>query len=172
MPLVNPFPDIDECSEGMANCAPDQICRNKPGGYVCYCPPGYILGKSRQCEDIDECATSGFCPTNSQCLNTPGSYHCECAAGFAAATGSRPLCVDVDECSEQPGICHQRCVNYWGAYKCTCDSGYKLAPDNRTCLDIDECEAHRSYDLVTPHVLNVWIQHFLAKGDTQSEKNG
>uniref|UniRef100_A0A1B0CWY4 Putative latent-transforming growth factor beta-binding protein 4 n=1 Tax=Lutzomyia longipalpis TaxID=7200 RepID=A0A1B0CWY4_LUTLO len=139
--------DIDECSEGLASCSPDQICRNKPGGYVCYCPPGHFLGKTRQCEDIDECASAGTCPTNSRCYNTPGSFRCDCAPGFTSGPGARPICVDVDECAQQQGLCHQRCVNYWGAYKCACDLGYKLAPDNRTCLDVDECETSRSYEL-------------------------
>lgn len=47
--------DIDECHEGTANCGPDEICKNKPGGYTCSCPAGHALNAQRRCEDVDEC---------------------------------------------------------------------------------------------------------------------
>lgn len=49
------FLDIDECELKIANCGPDEICKNKPGGYTCSCPLGYVLNQSRRCEDQDEC---------------------------------------------------------------------------------------------------------------------
>ncbi|GAB0091034.1 fibulin-1 [Sergentomyia squamirostris] len=141
--------DVDECAENTANCSTNQVCRNKPGGYVCYCQPGYVLSKNRQCEDIDECSISDVCPSNTVCSNTVGSYKCNCMPGFKSGHNGGPHapCIDVNECAEQPNLCHQRCVNYWGSYKCTCDLGYRLAPDNRTCLDVNECETQRYYDL-------------------------
>lgn len=47
--------DIDECQQGTANCGPDEICKNKPGGYTCSCPAGHALNAQRRCDDIDEC---------------------------------------------------------------------------------------------------------------------
>lgn len=47
--------DIDECSTGTANCGPDEICKNKPGGYTCSCPSGLSLNANRRCEDVNEC---------------------------------------------------------------------------------------------------------------------
>lgn len=47
--------DIDECSTGTANCGPDEICKNKPGGYTCSCPSGLTLNGNRRCEDVNEC---------------------------------------------------------------------------------------------------------------------
>lgn len=47
--------DIDECETRTANCGPDEICRNKPGGYTCSCPIGHTLNAQRRCEDINEC---------------------------------------------------------------------------------------------------------------------
>lgn len=47
--------DIDECELGTSNCGPDELCRNKPGGYTCSCPPGHTLNAQRRCEDINEC---------------------------------------------------------------------------------------------------------------------
>lgn len=47
--------DIDECQQGTANCGPDEICKNKPGGYTCSCPAGHALNAQRRCEDVNEC---------------------------------------------------------------------------------------------------------------------
>lgn len=47
--------DVDECATGTANCGPDEICKNKPGGYTCSCPAGHTLNAQRRCEDINEC---------------------------------------------------------------------------------------------------------------------
>lgn len=48
--------DIDECATNENSCAPDQTCRNKQGGYTCYCQPGHEFNKnSQRCEDINEC---------------------------------------------------------------------------------------------------------------------
>lgn len=47
--------DIDECEMKTSNCGPDEICKNKPGGYTCSCPAGHTLNAQRRCEDVDEC---------------------------------------------------------------------------------------------------------------------
>lgn len=65
------------------------------------------------------------------------------------------MCVDVDECTEYPGLCHHRCVNYWGSYKCGCNAGFILNENNRTCDDIDECEVHRNFKLCMGYCENV-----------------
>ena len=48
-------------------------------------------------------------------------------------------CVDIDECSESPAICHagSACENIDGSYTCRCDPGYHS--DGSTCVDINEC---------------------------------
>lgn len=118
-----------------------QICKNRPGNYLCECPPGYTLNQNRECEDIDECARYGssVCsPDTSICRNTMGSYKCECKTGYTH-DGSGRFCKDIDEC-ETPNLCAHKCFNTWGSYQCTCENGYKLANDNRSCVDIDECD--------------------------------
>lgn len=57
------------------------------------------------------------------------------------------MCIDVDECKDIPGLCHQRCNNYWGSYRCSCESGYRLNENNRTCDDVNECDVHKTYNL-------------------------
>lgn len=47
--------DIDECRDGTANCGPDETCKNKPGGYTCSCPAGFVLNAQKRCEDVNEC---------------------------------------------------------------------------------------------------------------------
>jgi hypothetical protein len=34
-------PDVDECGLGKANCHPDAVCANTPGGFSCACAPGF-----------------------------------------------------------------------------------------------------------------------------------
>nr|XP_029731704.1 fibulin-1 isoform X4 [Aedes albopictus] len=141
--------DIDECSTGKAKCGPGQICKNKHGSYACHCPPGFIIGKNQRCEDINECEMHKgmVCPHNSECINTLGSYRCDCKAGFKKNRPEDLVCTDVDECTEVPGLCHQRCINYYGSYRCGCEPGYKLTANNRTCEDVDECVEYKSNNL-------------------------
>nr|AQT19789.1 hypothetical protein Smed-vldlr [Schmidtea mediterranea] len=42
------------------------------------------------------------------------------------------------------GGCSHFCTNFFTYIKCHCPLGYKLQPDNRTCVDIDECSASPS----------------------------
>lgn len=49
--LILHFLDIDECTEGKDNC--DRVsatCRNSPGGFACYCKPGYSRKDASSCE--------------------------------------------------------------------------------------------------------------------------
>lgn len=136
--------DIDECSRGTHECGAKQICQNKAGGYICECPLGYIMNSKRECEDIDECIRfhGQVCSVNSECQNTIGSYICNCKAGFRQGENARN-CLDIDECSETPNLCHQKCINIWGSYQCTCEQGFSLESDNRSCKDVDECELYK-----------------------------
>ncbi|KAL9987825.1 hypothetical protein ACROYT_G002193 [Oculina patagonica] len=41
-----------------------------------------------------------------------------------------------------PADCDQVCSNTLGSYTCSCVQGYRLAPDEKSCLDIDECSTN------------------------------
>lgn len=137
--------DIDECAKGTHQCVGNEVCSNRQGSYVCFCPRGFRRNAQRQCADINECESyhGRVCGNNADCENTEGSFICKCKAGFKQAANGLS-CVDVNECEETPGICQHNCINVWGSYYCTCNAGYVLNSDNSTCSDVDECEKARN----------------------------
>jgi len=48
---------------------------------------------------------------------------------------------DDNECLKSNGGCLDDCINTAGSYYCAClKNGYEIARDNKTCIDIDECD--------------------------------
>ncbi|XP_075987450.1 uncharacterized protein LOC142984030 isoform X2 [Anticarsia gemmatalis] len=139
--------DIDECARNTSECGPQQRCENFYGGYSCQCPAGHRLVGQNQCEDINECMHGNPCPYNADCMNTYGSYRCVCREGFRNAPSNDKVCVDLDECAETPDVCSQACSNTWGSYRCYCKKGYRLDDDNKTCIDVNECEEYSAVRL-------------------------
>jgi hypothetical protein len=43
------------------------------------------------------------------------------------------VCVDVDECKEDKGVCSHKCENEEGGFRCLCPPGYRLTADLATC---------------------------------------
>nr|CAI5847421.1 unnamed protein product [Callosobruchus analis] len=60
----------------------------------------------------------------------------------------KPVCTDIDECSDRNGDCEQQCVNFRGGYKCTCWSGYRLRADGRSCELEAESESESAVSAV------------------------
>ncbi|XP_026543354.1 EGF-containing fibulin-like extracellular matrix protein 2 [Notechis scutatus] len=86
--------------------------------------------------DVDECEYDLHdCQPSQQCINTIGSFHCQCPEGYRKI-GTE--CVDIDECRYR--YCQHRCVNSPGSFTCQCESGFQLASNNRSCVDVNECE--------------------------------
>lgn len=74
-------------------------------------PPG------KTCQQADPCA-SNPCANGGQCLPFEASYICGCPPGFHGPTCRQ----DVNECSQNPGLCHHggTCHNEVGSYRCAC----------------------------------------------------
>ncbi|XP_023701075.2 fibrillin-2 isoform X1 [Paramormyrops kingsleyae] len=63
---------------------------------------------------------------------------CPFGHGLIPGIGEAPI--DVNECAENPGICHNgHCVNMDGSFRCQCAVGYALNRTGLHCIDIDEC---------------------------------
>uniref|UniRef100_A0A1I7YRE8 BPTI/Kunitz inhibitor domain-containing protein n=1 Tax=Steinernema glaseri TaxID=37863 RepID=A0A1I7YRE8_9BILA len=79
----------------------------------------------------DECASCHR--THAKCVN--GS--CQCLPGFL---GNGQQCLDIDECAQDPGLCHEKayCMNTEGSYYCECQLGYAGSGTNCT-LHADIC---------------------------------
>ncbi|XP_071115970.1 fibrillin-2-like [Haliotis cracherodii] len=126
--------DLDECTMMQHNCR--DRCINTPGSFECECPPGYRKGRTRQCDDIDECAdTPNLCGPVGTCRNTQGSFRCECPRGYKTSKdGSK--CIDMDECED--GQCEGECENVPGSFRCECPPGYTQHYSGQ-CYDENEC---------------------------------
>ncbi|XP_068116205.1 von Willebrand factor C and EGF domain-containing protein isoform X2 [Hyperolius riggenbachi] len=143
--------DIDECSRPQALSHCQQQCKNNIGSYRCLCYYGYqISANGRTCLPIkhpNTIAAPGLC----------GEYGCElscndggcehvsrvCPLGFRMTeTANGVICTDINECAASS--CEGTCLNTEGGFVCDCGPGLKLAADRSSCLDIDECLAHRS----------------------------
>lgn len=113
------------------------------------CAAGFTADEQNFCRDVDECATGRHtCGPEQTCYNTRGSFSCQCPAGYQRS-GDR--CLDRDECTVTH--CMHRCVNTPGSYYCECNPGHKLASNNHSCVDVNECDVqnpcqHHCYNLM------------------------
>uniref|UniRef100_A0A8W4F9D3 EGF containing fibulin extracellular matrix protein 2 n=1 Tax=Sus scrofa TaxID=9823 RepID=A0A8W4F9D3_PIG len=156
-------PNVNECLTIPEACKGEMKCINHYGGYLCLprsaavindlhgegppppvspaehatpCLPGYEPDEQENCVDVDECAQALHdCRPSQDCHNLPGSYQCTCPDGYRKIG---PECVDIDECRYR--YCQHRCVNLPGSFRCQCEPGFQLGPNNRSCVDVNECD--------------------------------
>ncbi|OWF52578.1 Hemicentin-1 [Mizuhopecten yessoensis] len=144
--------DIDECSEGTSRCRTGEKCVNSEGSYNCVqlCADGYEPFAPGQCRDIDECRTNVHqCYANQRCVNTEGSYQCNCDPGFISRGQGHP-CIDVNECTEQSGVCSFRCHNTFGGFECICPPGQIRLADRKSCAGLEFIEPSQVLSVNSP----------------------
>ncbi|KAK8779987.1 hypothetical protein V5799_018672, partial [Amblyomma americanum] len=130
--------DLDECSRPTA-CGLNALCLNDVGSYHCTCKEGYSGDPRIQCLDVDECAQNP-CAIGSLCYNSPGSYRCECPKGYtgnAYQSCERDI-VGVECATYHDCTANAECVNNF----CQCKKGYQVSPNQKECIDVDECGVH------------------------------
>ena len=97
-----------------------------------------------RCENVNECEQEDHGGCQHQCIDSHGSFHCHCAEGFRLDDNQRD-CVDSNECLRSNGGCQPDaisvCINEAPGHRCECSNDlWTLAEDERTCVDVDECE--------------------------------
>ncbi|XP_072112498.1 nephronectin a isoform X1 [Mobula birostris] len=103
------------------------------GPNKCKCYPGYT-GKTCS-QDFNECGMKPR-PCKHRCMNTYGSYKCYCLNGYMLMSDGS--CANMRSCAM--ANCQYGCDEVKGEIRCRCPSpGLQLAPDRRTCVDVDEC---------------------------------
>ncbi|KAL2081674.1 hypothetical protein ACEWY4_023527 [Coilia grayii] len=103
------------------------------GPNKCKCLPGYT-GKSCS-QDLNECGLKPR-PCEHRCMNTHGSYMCYCLNGYTLMPDGS--CANSRTCGL--ANCQYGCEEVQGETRCLCPStGLQLGPDERSCVDIDEC---------------------------------
>uniref|UniRef100_A0A3Q2EHS6 Nephronectin a n=1 Tax=Cyprinodon variegatus TaxID=28743 RepID=A0A3Q2EHS6_CYPVA len=105
------------------------------GPNKCKCHPGFT-GKTCN-QDLNECGLKPR-PCKHRCMNTYGSYKCYCLNGYMLMPDG--TCGNTRSCAM--ANCQYGCEVLKGEVRCQCPSpGLQLAPDGRTCVDVDECAA-------------------------------
>ncbi|XP_074178861.1 nephronectin isoform X2 [Rhinolophus sinicus] len=90
--------------------------------------------------DLNECGLKPR-PCKHRCMNTYGSYKCYCLNGYMLMPDGS--CSSARTCSM--ANCQYGCDVVKGQIRCQCPSpGLQLAPDGRTCVDVDECATGRA----------------------------
>jgi len=138
--------DIDECVMGTNDCDPDAICTNTIGSFNCTCKAGF-WGSGQNCADIPECNRKGknkVCNRNDSapgsgvasgnrgrenCVEltvSEGGFRCDCKSGLVRDANN--LCVDVDECTNNPCADGTQCVNEFRTYTCLDITGSPTKP--------------------------------------------
>ncbi|RUS86242.1 hypothetical protein EGW08_005984, partial [Elysia chlorotica] len=132
--------DVNECLVS-TTCPKNSLCTNTIGSYMCTCNAGFRKDSSGNCNDVDECIELRH-SCEQICVNQEGTYSCACQGGFDLDILGFNCTKSVTEpCAAfSSANCTYGCEVVNGTAQCFCENGFKLAPDGRTCIDVDECE--------------------------------
>uniref|UniRef100_A0A667Y7F0 Nephronectin a n=1 Tax=Myripristis murdjan TaxID=586833 RepID=A0A667Y7F0_9TELE len=119
------------CKHG--DCVGPNKCKCHPGFTGKTCNQGKLSpGKAT---NLNECGLKPR-PCKHRCMNTYGSYKCYCLNGYMLMPDG--TCGNARTCGM--ANCQYGCEVLKGEVRCQCPSpGLQLAPDGRTCVDVDEC---------------------------------
>ncbi len=155
----------EPCS--LANCDPNATCSLIEGeadctcnpsfvgdGQTCDCAPGYVVGDTGTCVDVNECddGTDDCIGFLTVCTNTPGGYTCTCPAGWqTVVTPGGIACEDVNECAQRTDECEapEVCYNIFPGYLCECPDGYFKTGSIQAFGDNSEAQVSP-----TPHMVD------------------
>ncbi|XP_045578842.1 nephronectin isoform X8 [Salmo salar] len=99
------------------------------------CCWGWTRRSWGHCQHLNECGLKPR-PCKHRCMNTYGSYKCYCLNGYMLMPDG--TCGNTRTCGM--ANCQYGCEVLKGEVRCQCPSpGLQLAPDGRTCVDVDEC---------------------------------
>jgi len=123
-------------------CKPMATCKDTDAGYECSCPINSAQDGKSACNDGNQCGpgltgTLDCAAKGLSCKEEDVGYNCVCADDSTYKLDSTGKCVDVDECTETPGICNEgNCLNTDGGFQCKCFAGYDLVLPGRSVVGL------------------------------------
>ncbi|XP_036401766.1 epidermal growth factor-like protein 6 isoform X1 [Megalops cyprinoides] len=124
------------------------------GPNKCKCFPGYT-GKTCN-QDLNECGLKPR-PCEHRCMNTHGSYKCYCLNGYTLTPSGS--CTNSRTCAL--AHCQYGCEEVQGEIRCLCpSSGLQLGPDEKTCVDVDECASGKNLCPYNRRCVNTFGSYF------------
>ncbi|ELU18928.1 hypothetical protein CAPTEDRAFT_62161, partial [Capitella teleta] len=129
-----------------------------PSQFTCT-SPHKCIPQVYQCDGLEHCldgSDEAGCPsTTSPGCNSSSEFDCfgtgmKCIPLTSVcdkvpdcqptASPDELVCKEVNPCKTNNGGCADKCIfNYNQQFHCECSAGFQLAPDNKTCIDVNEC---------------------------------